>query len=87
VLAGGLNDYARRDFIKVLRTEGNERKMYVVDLRSGNLIGKNMFYVYPNDLIYAEPMKAKAMGLTPTFSLGIISTILTLAVLLRTMLI
>jgi polysaccharide export outer membrane protein len=84
-LAGGLTDYAKRNKIKVLRNEKGEKKMYVIDLRSGNLIGKNMFYVYPNDLIYAEPMKAKAFGITPTFSLSILTTIVTFAVLVLTL--
>jgi polysaccharide export outer membrane protein len=84
-LAGGLTDYAKRSKIKVLRTEFGEKKMYVIDLVSGNLIGKNMFYVYPNDMIYAEPMKAKSFGITPTFSLSLLSSLVTLAVIIRTL--
>jgi len=84
-LGGGLTDYAKRGKLKVLRNEHGERKMYVIDLRSGQLISKNMFYVYPNDIIYAEPMKAKAFGITPTFSLSVLTTIVTFAVLLLTL--
>jgi polysaccharide export outer membrane protein len=84
-LAGGLTDYAKRNKIKVLRTEFGVRKMYLIDTRSGNQIAKNMFYVYPNDIIYAEPMKAKAIGITPTFSLSVLTTLVTFAVLLVTL--
>jgi polysaccharide export outer membrane protein len=84
-LAGGLTDYAKRSRIKVLRTEHGEKKMYVVDIKSGDQIGKNMFYVYPNDLIYAEPMKAKAIGITPTFSLSVLTTVVTFAILIVTL--
>lgn len=84
-LAGGLTDYAKRGKIKVLRNEHGEKKMYVVDLRSGDLIGKNMFYVYPNDIIYAEPMKAKSFGITPTFSLTLLMSLASLAVLVLTL--
>lgn len=80
-LAGGLTDYAKRKDIKVLRVENGKRKMYVVDVRSGNQIGINMFYVYPNDVIYAEPMKAKSIGITPTFSLALLTTVLTFSLL------
>jgi len=80
-LAGGLTDYAKRDKIKVLRTEHGEKKMYLVDISSGNLIGKRMFYVYPNDIIYAEPMRAKSIGITPTFSLAVLTTVVTFAIL------
>jgi len=84
-LAGGLTDYAKRDKIKVVRTENGKRKMYLVDITSGNQIGKNMFYVYPNDLIYAEPMRAKSIGITPTFSLALLTTIVTFTVLVLTL--
>jgi polysaccharide export outer membrane protein len=84
-LAGGLTDYAKRSKIKVLRTENGERKMYVIDVKSGNQVGKNMFYVYPNDVIYAEPMKAKALGVTPTFSLAVLTTIVSFAILVATL--
>ena len=84
-LAGGLTDYAKRDRIKILRTEHGVRKMYVVDVKSGNQIGKNMFYVYPNDVIYAEPMKAKSIGVTPTFSRAVLTTIVSFAILVTTL--
>lgn len=84
-LAHGLTDYAKRDKIKILRMENGKRKLYLVDLCSGNLIAKNMFYVYPNDVVYAEPMRAKSFGITPTFSLGILSAFLSLAVVLTTL--
>jgi polysaccharide export outer membrane protein len=56
--------------------------MYLVDISSGNLIGKRMFYVYPNDIIYAEPMRAKSIGITPTFSLAVLTTVVTFAILI-----
>ena len=84
-LAEGLTDYAKRGKIKVLRNEHGEKKMYVIDLRSGGLISKNMFYVYPNDIIYAEPMKAKSFGITPTFSLTVLMSLASLAVLVLTL--
>jgi polysaccharide export outer membrane protein len=83
-LGGGLTDYAKRDKIKVLRTENGVRKLYMIDLLSGNQIAKNMFFIYPNDIIYAEPMKAKAIGLTPTFSLSVLTTVVTFALLIYT---
>ena len=84
-LAQGLTDYAKRDKIKVLRMENGKRKMYVVDVKSGRQISDNMFYVYPNDVIYAEPMKAKSIGITPTFSLAVLTTIVSFALLVTTL--
>lgn len=82
-LAGGFTDYAKRNKVKVLRTVNKKYKLFIVDMTSGNLIGKNMFYVYPNDVIYVEPMRAKALGITPTFSLTILTTIITFYILLQ----
>jgi polysaccharide export outer membrane protein len=84
-LGGGLTDYAKRNKLKVLRNEHGVRKMYVVDVRSGNQVGVNMFYVYPNDIVYAEPMKAKSIGITPTFSLAVLTTVVTFAILVLTL--
>ena len=50
-----------------------------MDLTSGKLVD-NMFYVYPNDVIYVEAMRAKSFGLTQTFSTAIISSLLSTTV-------
>ena len=81
-LAGGLTPYAKREYIKVLRKVGDETIVYLVDVLSGNLISGNMFYVFPNDQIYVEQMRAKAIGITPTFSLSVLMTLLTAYVLI-----
>jgi polysaccharide export outer membrane protein len=78
-IAGGLTNYAKRQQIKVFRKINGKEMVYLVDITSGNLV-KNMFYVYPNDMIYVEAMRAKAFGLTPTFSITMISTMLTTVV-------
>ncbi len=77
-LAGGFTDYARRNQVKVFRNIDGDSQVYLVDLTSGKLIGENMFYVFPNDVIYVEPMRAKALGLTPSFSLNLVTTMLTI---------
>jgi len=84
-LAQGFTPYAKRNKVKVLRTIGGERKLYLVDLNSGDQVGKNMFYVYPNDVVYVEPMRAKSIGLTPTFSLTVLTTVITFVVLISSL--
>lgn len=81
-LAGGLTPYAKREYIKVFRNVGNEKVVYLVDVLSGNLISGNMFYVFPNDQIYVDQMRAKSYGITPTFSLSVLMTLLTAYVLI-----
>ncbi len=75
-LAGGLTDYARRTDIKVFREVNGKNKVYQIDVTSGKLISGQMFYVFPNDVIYVEPMKAKAWGINPTFSLQVLSSVI-----------
>ena len=76
-LAGGFSEYARRKDVKVFRNISGKKEVFLVDVTSGNMIAKNMFYVFPNDVIYIEPMRAKTIGLTPTFSLTLLSTLMT----------
>ena len=78
-IAGGLTTYAKRQKVKVFRKINGEEKVYLVDLTSGKLVD-NMFYVYPNDVIYVEAMRAKSFGLTQTFSTAIISSLLSTTV-------
>ncbi|MDY0102494.1 MAG: polysaccharide biosynthesis/export family protein [Lentimicrobium sp.] len=78
-IAGGLTNYAKRQQIKVYRKINNKEMVYLVDITSGDLV-KNMFYVYPNDMIYVEAMRAKSFGLSPTFSITMISSMLTTVV-------
>jgi len=75
-LSGGLTNFAKRQEIKVLRTTNGVKTLYQVDVTSGMLIENGMFYVYPNDVIYVDAMKAKSFGLTPTFSLTLISSLM-----------
>ncbi|MBK9291156.1 MAG: polysaccharide biosynthesis/export family protein [Bacteroidetes bacterium] len=75
-LAGGLTEHAKRNNIKVYRKVDGKPVVYQVDVTSGKLIGDRMFYVLPNDVIYVEPMRSKILGLGPTFSFQLISTLL-----------
>lgn len=79
-LAGGLTEQARRKDVKVFRKVDGKNIVYQVDVTSGKLIGERMFYVLPNDVIYVEPMRTKMLGLGPTFSFQLISTLLSITV-------
>lgn len=76
-LAGGFTEYARRKEVKVFRMNGEKKEVFLVDVTSGKLISDNMFYLFPNDVIYVEPMRSKSIGLTPTFSLSLLTTLMT----------
>jgi polysaccharide export outer membrane protein len=75
-LAGGLTDYAKRKKVKVFRVTKGKKEVFQIDMTSGKAISDNMFYCFPNDIVYVEPVRAKSFGLTPTFSLSVLTTML-----------
>lgn len=60
-LAGDLTIYGRRDNILLIREEDGLKKTRHIDLNSSNFITSPYFYLQPNDVVYVEPNKAKAV--------------------------
>jgi polysaccharide export outer membrane protein len=58
-MAGDLNEYSNRQKIQLIRQtpDGNIIKEFSVNDRS--IMASEFFYVMPNDVIYAKPMKGK----------------------------
>ncbi|MBN2167256.1 MAG: polysaccharide biosynthesis/export family protein [Marinilabiliaceae bacterium] len=73
---GGITPYGKTKKIKLLRQTQSGEKTYVFDLTDKNIVNSDYYYVYPNDLIYIRPMKAKNWGVGESFSLGVISGLL-----------
>ena len=86
-LAGGFTDFAKRDKVQLVRNTTKGPLIQILDLSDRELLNSDLVYVYPNDLIYVQPMKAKTWGIGPTFSMALISTVLTLIILIQTILI
>jgi polysaccharide export outer membrane protein len=77
-LAGDVRTFGKRKEIKIVRPDGDGYKTFFVDITDNSIVGSDEYYVYPNDLIYVKPMKAKSFGIGETFSLGIVSSLLAL---------
>jgi polysaccharide export outer membrane protein len=58
-LAGNLNDFADRSKIKVVRYEGNQSRVFYVNMLQEDLLAQPGFYLQPNDLIIVPPLKAR----------------------------
>ena len=60
-LAGDVTDMGNRHAIKVIRNSSQNQKCVVtiLDITKLEIIASDMYYVYPNDVIYVEPAKAK----------------------------
>ena len=57
--AGGISDYGNMKEITVVRQENDKRKVFKLDLTDRELLSSNKFYLYPDDIIIVDPIKAK----------------------------
>lgn len=80
-LAGDFTDFGNRQKVKLIRREGSESKTIMLDLNKPDFIGTEYYFIYPNDLIYIEPIKAKAFDVGAQ-SVGIVLSVISTAALL-----
>jgi polysaccharide biosynthesis/export protein len=81
--AGGFTDHAKLNNVLVMRNTNAGTKSYRLDLTSGRVLANPVYYLQPNDVVYAGPAKVKALELnSPTISL-IISTLSFLLIILK----
>ena len=59
-LARDLTIFGRRDRIQVIRENGDERNIYMIDLRDSDIFQSPAYYLQQNDLIYVEPNGVRA---------------------------
>ena len=80
--AGDLTDKGKREDVAVIREEGNIRKIYKVDLRSGSLFQSPVYLLQSNDILYVGASDHKfrelkaATASTSERSLQILGTII-----------
>jgi len=56
---GDLTDYAQRDNVWVIRTVGDSRKVYSLNLKSKNVYHSPAFYLQQKDMVYVAPKDDK----------------------------
>jgi polysaccharide export outer membrane protein len=83
--AGDLSRVAKRDEVLLVRQYPDGSQIHKINLLDRNLLGSEFYFLKPNDLIYAEPMKVNEIGagitLIETITL-ITSTVTALALVL-----
>lgn len=57
--AGGLTNNSLPEKIAVIRTQGDTRKMLIVNFRSKDLFDSPAYYLQQNDIVFAYPRSAK----------------------------
>ena len=85
-LSGDLLSTAKLKDVTVIRTEGDKRIAYVLDLRSKDLFDSPAFFLQQNDIVYVKPLGTKMSSggelLLSLTQLGLsVATIVTNAIL------
>ena len=73
-LAGDVRPFGKKRQVKVIRPTKEGSETFFVDLTDNNLVDSDYYYIYPNDIIYIRPMKAKTWGIGESFSFGILTS-------------
>lgn len=74
--AGDLTTYAKRKEVVLLRKTKHGEQTHVLDLTNPSIINSEYYFIYPNDLIYIRPMKARQWGIGETIPYGLIASLL-----------
>jgi polysaccharide export outer membrane protein len=80
-LAGDFTDFGNRQKVKLIRRKDNATKTIVLDLNKPDFLDTEYYFIHPNDLIYIEPIKAKAFDVGAQ-SVGIVLSVISTAALL-----
>ena len=83
--AGDIKFFGKKKQVKLVRQTPKGAVTYIFDLTDKNIVNSEYYYVYPNDLLYVRPMKAKMWGIGESFSIGIITSVLALAITISTL--
>ena len=89
-LAGDLTIYGKRENVMLIRENGDGSKTISrIDLQKTDIItNPSIYYLQQNDVLYIEPNKTKArtskIGSAETFTIAIVSTLISIATLLAT---
>lgn len=82
-MAGGMTVFAKRNEVQLMRRLDNGQvAIYDIDLLGRDVINSDLYYVYPNDVLYAKPMKVKVFGFGETLSFGLLTSSLSLVLLI-----
>ncbi len=83
--AGDMTVLAKRDEVTLLRQYPSGSRIHKINLNDQNLLSSEFFFIRPNDVIYAEPLKVREIGAGTNFiqTLTLVtSTITTIALII-----
>jgi polysaccharide export outer membrane protein len=84
--AGDLTVVAKRDNIMLIRQYPEGSKAHRINLNNKEIMNSEFYFVRPNDMIYAEPMKVRELGTGTTLlqTIQVLASLATLALLVYT---
>lgn len=59
-MAGGRDEFGDFSRVKVVRRIGNENYVFFVNLLDESFLSSEFYFVYPNDIIFVQPLKSRA---------------------------
>jgi polysaccharide export outer membrane protein len=85
-LAGDISPFGNRTNVKIIRNNSKTPQVLNVDLTHAESLTLENYYLYPNDIIYVEPLKRRALqNISPAVTL--LTSILTTAVVVITLIV
>ena len=76
-LGGGITRYGDRKNVILVRNEGEKIMHYRLNLSDSKISSRDYYYIYPNDVIIVEPLKAVSSSYSNVTFTTILSTITT----------
>lgn len=58
-LAGDISDFGNKSHIKLIRKVGDKNIFVTLNVNNRDIMKSEYFYIQPNDVLYAEPLKVK----------------------------
>jgi polysaccharide biosynthesis/export protein len=86
-LAGDLSRVAKRDEVLLIRQYPDGTQIHKINLLDRDILESEFYWLKPNDMIYAEPMKVKEIGAGSTLveTLTLFTTSITAVALILTL--
>ena len=85
--AGDLTINGKRDNVTLIRTIGDKKERYYIDLTKEDIFNSPYYYMQQNDIIYVEPnyKKVKSAGLITSLTgvIGVITSLIGIVLILK----
>jgi polysaccharide export outer membrane protein len=84
-LAGGITDFGRRDYVRIIREQDGQRSVGNVDLTKSDFYQSPYYYLAQNDVVFVEPNKIRYQDISQnrlSQRLGLLLPITTIAITL-----